>query len=73
MSNIVVIKRYNTAAIAQIDASFLRSEGIECAVNGDNSGTIMPYITEQITLSTLEENAEEAKKLLGITDDETQQ
>ena len=58
--------------MAQIDAAFLRSEGIECSVNGGNSGTIMPYITQQITLSTLEENQAKASELLGINPNENQ-
>ena len=71
MSKLVIIREYNVAALAYNDAEFLRSRGIECAVNGDNSGTIMPFITQQITLSTLEEHEVEAKKLLGITNEES--
>lgn len=67
MSKLVVIKEYNVAALAYNDAEFLRSEGIECAVNGDIAGTIMPFITQQITLSTLEEHQAKAEELLGIT------
>lgn len=72
MSKLVVIREYNVAALAYNDAEFLRSEGIECAVNGDNAGTMMPFITLQITLSTLEEHKEKAENLLGITNEQTE-
>jgi len=72
MTKLVVIREYNVAALAYNDAAFLRSEGIECVVNGDIAGTMMPFITQQITLSTLEEHTAEAEKLLGITTEQTE-
>ncbi len=71
MSKLVVIREYNVAALAYNDAEFLRSEGIECTVNGDIAGTIMPFITQQITLSTLESHKEKAEELLGITPEQS--
>lgn len=65
MSDVVVIKRYNSASIAYIDAGLLRQNGIECQVNGENLINAMPMTSEQVTLSVLKENEAQALELLS--------
>lgn len=62
---LVIIKRYTSGNEAYIDAGMLRENGIECAVNGDISGTVLNYIQEQVTLCVREEDVAQASELLS--------
>lgn len=62
--NTVVIKTYDSSGEAFIDATLLESRGIECAVNGDNSCSVMPYLQEMVTLSVMENKQKEALEIL---------
>lgn len=61
---IVIIKRYNFATEAYIDAGMLRENGIECAINGDNASAALPYLQEAITLSVRSDDQKVALQLL---------
>ncbi|MEF9950059.1 MAG: hypothetical protein RR980_02750 [Mucinivorans sp.] len=62
--DIVIIKRYNSASEAYIDAGLLRDNDIDCAVNGEDLINAMPIIGEQITLSVRKEDQARALDLL---------
>ncbi len=61
---IIVIKRYNSPVRAQIAASYLRDNDIECEVNGDNLASVLPLSGEQVTVSVRQSDAERARELL---------
>lgn len=64
---IVVIKHYMNAAEAYIDAGLLKSNGIECQVNGGTLPNIaLPSIVEQVTLVVRADSVVAAKELLDI-------
>lgn len=64
---IVILKHYMNSAEAHIDAGLLRSNGIECEVNGANvNNMVLPAIVEQVTLVVSSEYEAEAKELLGL-------
>ncbi len=63
---LVTIKRYSSAVSANIDAAMLRSNGIECAVDGENTSTILPYLPQVVELVVREEDQQQACYLLGI-------
>ncbi len=60
---IVVIKNFNSEPRAQIAASILRDNGIECAVNGEN--TAYSWGVSKVTLSVCKEDEERALELLA--------
>lgn len=62
--NIVIIKRYNSPSEAYLDASLLKDNEIECAVNGENLINVMPLVGDQVTLSVREQDEQRAKELL---------
>lgn len=66
--NTVIIKKYSSDFEAQNDAALLEANGIDCAVYGSATESVMPYLQNIITLSVMENNEQEAKKLLQITD-----
>lgn len=68
MSDVAIIKRYNSSAVAYIDAGLLRDQGIECQINGENLINAMPMTSEQVTLSVLKEDEQAALELLAPSD-----
>lgn len=63
--DLVVIKRYTSPIEADIDATFLRSQGVECAVDNGMSASIMPYLQDMVTLSVMEDKEAQAMELLN--------
>lgn len=64
--DIVIIKRYNSATEAYLDASLLTDNEIDCAVNGADLINAMPIVGEQITLSVRTDDQTRAKELLQV-------
>ncbi len=60
----VVIRKYDNASAAYIDAQSLRSQGIDCEVIGDSPVAVL--MSGCIHLVVLEDVADKAKELLGI-------
>ena len=67
---LTVIKKYSSALEAEIDADLLRSRGIECAVYGENTAQVMPYLQNVVTLSVMSDHAERAIAILNNPSDE---
>ncbi len=63
---LVTINRYSSAVSANIDASMLRANGIECAVEGENTSAILPYLPQMVELVVREDDERQACELLGI-------
>ncbi len=61
---IIVIKRYNSQIRAQIAASYLRDNDIECEVNGENLVYATPLVAGQVTVSVRQSDVDRAKELL---------
>lgn len=66
MTTIEIIKRYNSAEMAYIDATLLRDNEIDCAVDGATVAATLPYLQSEVTLSVRQEDAAKARTLLGI-------
>ncbi len=63
-----IVKRYNSAPRAQIAASYLRDNGIECEVDGESLNYAIPLTGQQITLTVKAEDAARATELLAETE-----
>lgn len=61
---LVVIKKYSSEMEADIDATFLRSNGVECAVGNAYSASVMPYLPQMVTLSVMEDKEQLALEML---------
>lgn len=61
---LVVIKKYPNEIEADIDATFLRSQGVECAVDNTFAANVMPYLQDLVTLSVMEDKEEIALEML---------
>lgn len=63
---IVIIKRYNAPMEAYIDQGMLRENGIECAVDGADTTSMLPYLQDAVTLSVRSQDVTAAEQLLGL-------
>lgn len=62
--DLVVVKKYQSEVEADIDATFLRANGVECVVNNAFSASVMPYLPTMITLSVMEDMEVKAIEML---------
>ena len=67
MNNLICIKIYGDRNQAELAASFLRSQGIECSISVDDVGTMEPALTVSsgIQLLVNPNDSDEAKELLS--------
>lgn len=62
-----IIKHYNQASEAYIDAGMLRENGIECSINGEYaSSLVVPMLQDVVTLTVLEADEARARELLNL-------
>lgn len=63
-TKVVVIKRYTTANEAAIDAGLLKSNGIECAIDGSSISNILPYLQNSVSLVIKASDIDQATSLI---------
>ncbi len=67
MSELVCVKTYNNRLDAELDKSFLDSEGIQAMISADDAGGLRPdllWATGGVRLLVKEEDAEKALGML---------
>lgn len=67
MSELVCVKTYNNRLDAELDKSFLDSEGIQAMISADDAGGLRPdllWATGGVRLLVKEEDAEKALSIL---------
>ncbi len=64
------IKSFRISSIAHIYQNRLRNEGIECILENDLIGTVLPYPNIDIDLKVRSHQVEEAQKLMAVIEEE---
>jgi|GEM_PF-6476043 len=65
---LIIVRRFINEAKANIYASYLRSEGVDCFISNTNTGTLLPFINGGFLLHIAERDLEETHRLLERLD-----